>query len=360
MIFTIPIVAVIMGVMPFAPEITKSLSSTGWGAAFFNLFPVMPLVVVFAVFIALHRFLDMFFGTTYYYLIADVVPVDHIGRLWSLFRITGTIHGILFSWFCFPLLLSHTKELVVTAAVFYGVAVMLMCWRVKEGEYPPVELKQEDQKRWYDGIQRYVKECFGHSYYWLIFIYYGCTQWGGVIGSLGIFFSRDELGLSLSTLGKFGAVMGIVTLPYSLFINYVAGGLVDRWGALRTRIYAFYMGLPLSIAGFFLVMGLREMAIFGIIGALPGALNLISITKLLIEVYPRERYGQFCSAGAIVASVGAIVFGPLLGIFFDWLQWYRCLGLWGLFLGVVGFPLLLIIYKRWKAYGGGTDQYSPP
>ena len=360
MIFTVPVVAVIVGLMPFTPEITKAFTSVGWVASLLNMFPVAPLFLVLAVLIALQRFLDMFFGTTYYYYIPDTVPSSHIGRLYSVFRIMGMIHGPLFSWFLYPLILTHTKILVVTGAVFYCVSVLLLCWRVKEGEYPPVELKQEEKKPpWYEGVRRYVKECYGHSYYWMIYIYYGATQWGGLVGSLSIFFYRDELGLSLSTLGKFNAVMGVVTLPLGLFANYIAGIWVDRWGALKTKIYMFFY-FPVNIASLFLVMGLREIALFSILMIIPGSLMGIANAKLLIDLYPRDRYGQFCSAGAIVVCVVAIIVGPLLGMFYDWLQWYRFLGLWGLFLSFASFPILLILYRRWKAYGGGTDQYSPP
>jgi len=37
--------------------------------------------------------------------------------------------------------------------------------------------------------------------------------------------------------------------------------------------------------------------------------------KWLIDLYPRERYGQFGSTGAMVSSIGAALIGSLCGFF---------------------------------------------
>ena len=41
---------------------------------------------------------------------------------------------------------------------------------------------------------------------------------------------------------------------------------------------------------------------------------------LLMRIFPRDRYGQFCSSNAMWASSGGILCGVLAGVFFDTLK----------------------------------------
>ena len=94
---------------------------------------------------------------------------------------------------------------------------------------PPI---QESHGHWWSGIRNYAKECFGHSYYWWVFLTYSCLMtyscliWGGCAGVFGVFFLRDEIGLSLAQIGTMGAVGAMALL--AVLIPF--GWLLDRWG----------------------------------------------------------------------------------------------------------------------------------
>jgi len=87
---------------------------------------------------------------------------------------------------------------------------------------------------------------------------------------------------------------------------------------------------------------------------------VISTMAWLPAVFPRERYGQFCSAAGLVISGGIIFLSPLCGWVIDQVGSYRILFLWYAAFGALCPLGSWVVYRRWKALGGGTDQFSPP
>ncbi len=91
------------------------------------------------------QFFNLFVTSVYYYLFNDVVPEAFLARFMALFRMVGTAAGALFNAFVFryasPIRpdLSHFGHL-------YLIAFGVMCWRVKEGVYPPPPPLQGDKQ----------------------------------------------------------------------------------------------------------------------------------------------------------------------------------------------------------------------
>jgi WD40 repeat protein len=112
-------------------------------------------------------FFNEFVGTVYYYLCPDVMPRNFMGRFQGISSMAGTVIAFFTGIYITPYGLSHMKALHVGVAVLYFFGFGLMCWRVKEGQYPPVEdVKAETTTM--EKIKLYFRECFTHK----IFIFF--------------------------------------------------------------------------------------------------------------------------------------------------------------------------------------------
>ena len=87
---------------------------------------------------------------------------------------------------------------------------------------------------------------------------------------------------------------------------------------------------------------------------------------LFMVIFPRSRYGQYCSANAMLRALGGILGGVLTGAFFDWAghllphrDVYRLTPVWQLLFTIPAFVCVLLLYRSWKRYGG-DEHYVPP
>ncbi|MEI6165862.1 MAG: MFS transporter [bacterium] len=114
-------------------------------------------------------FFNEFVGTVYYYLCPDVIPRHFIGRFQGVSQVFGTASGILINIYIIPHQLTHIKAIHVGVAILYFVGFGLLCWRVKEGEYPPVtDVTQKTRFR--DQVKLYFRECFTHPVFILFYL----------------------------------------------------------------------------------------------------------------------------------------------------------------------------------------------
>ena len=351
---TTPFVVALLTLIPFAPEISRTLGGCGWFAELLKYSPVTSLVLISAVLVATFQLFNMFISSVYYYLIADVVPEAFIGRFYGLFRVFGTLAGLVFNYFIFGMAQTHMHEIFIGMALFYGFFITLMCLMVKEGEYPPPDRK-EKRDHWWNGIRNYAVECFGHRIYWLIFAAYGFFGWGGAANVFGIFFSRDQLGLTLDQIGKMSAYSGFC----NVLIIYPLGILIDRWGSHKSMIAGLFGSAVLRMISFYLIHDYWSLLLWNILCSVPLCLSGLAIMKWLIDLYPRERYGQFGSAGAMVSSIGAALIGPLCGFFFDYVKDYRYVFLWPVPFYLAGAWTAWLVYRRWKRMGGEAGYLAP-
>jgi hypothetical protein len=97
-----------------------------------------------------------------------------------------------------------------------------------------------------------------------------------------------------------------------------------------------------------------------------GALIGVMDPTMFMRVFPRDRYGQFCSANAMWRSASAILNGLLVGVYLDVIKrfWgakvaYFCLPLWNLLFYSLMLFFMIKLYRSWKRYGG-DESYIPP
>ena len=101
-------------------------------------------------------------------------------------------------------------------------------------------------------------------------------------------------------------------------------------------------------------------------GAPMNALISVIDPVLAMRIYPRARYGQFCSANAMLRSLGSILAGTLVGVYVDVIKAYfgetmayRCLPFWTLAAACLTLFSVTKLYQSWKRLGG-DEAYVPP
>lgn len=357
--WTTPMVVACLILIPYGPDLAAWASRFSAVRAALELSPIVPGILFIAVFVMGFQVFDVFVGSTHYYLVRDTVPEAFLGRFLGWFKLGGGLAPLCYNLFVFPYAETHMKTVFTGVAVFYGLGITLMCWNVKEGEFPPPEEIGNARISWgawlWNCVRAYAKDCFQHPIYRWTFLAAGMIGWSAAANAFGILFYRKELGVSMAILGKAGAVSNVIAMAITL----PAGYLLDRWNYFRLlQIGAVLMGL-MGFAAWFLLQDVPTMFVFCILDPIPKAVYGLALMRVVMAVYPKEKYGQFGSAGAVIASLGTIIFSILAAKFVDAIGCYRAFMLWqGAFLILAGL-LFLVVERHWKRLGGAQHYKAP-
>ena len=362
------------------PFLCLSLVLIGWHGEFANFLhrnigvmrdvaPATVAIGLIAIFVVMFQFFNMFVCSLIQCLFVDVVPVEFLGRFNGLTRIVGTGAGIAFNFFVFPFAESHSKEIFTGAALIYLFGFGLMCFFVKEGKYPPAPVTEEKATSLWSGVRIFFKESFAHRFYWFFFLK---ETFGAVAGAIAIFqiFFQKEMGLSLEQIGWMAGIGG----GAALVAMYFASIFVDRWHPLRIQAY---LGVFTAVTGFtsliWSTMSIPASMFFwlsvgGVLSLSFGnAMGAVGSLTSFMRVMPKSRFGQFCSASAILRSIGTMLAGVLAGLFMDGVRWlcggsdyaYRFQFVWSWVFSIVAGFFLYKAYREWLRLGGDKDYAAP-
>ena len=358
-LWTLPFLTLFLVLLGFSEAIghfIHGILPAAWGFS-----PASIAVMCIGVFMVGFKFFDMFVNSVFWYLFNDVVPHEFLGRFLGLFRVVAGVQAMLFNFFIFKHAESHMTEILIGAAAIYAIGMGTMCWKVKEGEYPPPSEMVDGRHGFISELKTYFRECFSNPYYWNLFL---CTAAWAVSYTLGVFqvFLQQSIGLNLAQIGIIsGIVSGMNTL-----LTYPAGALGDRFHPLRVLLWVKIANLclmPLSLIWLF--FDFPPATVFQIAIVIT-AINIpcIVLTEAMMlpmymRVFPMERYGQFCSANALVRSFATIFGGLAAGIFLDLMKKichgsdyaYRFIPVWVIFWSAIALFFLWRLYKGWKALG---------
>ena len=317
------------------------------------------------------QFFNMFTSSVFYYLFNDVVPETHLARCMSLFRVVGSLASSAYSFFVLKYAQTHMQAILLGAALLYFVAFMVMCFTVKEGEYPPPSPLIGNKTGLIAQIRTYAVECFTHKYYWYFYLTNTFYSGMGAIGAFGLLFSMS-LGLDLGIIGKIGGIAGII----STILLYPAGMISDKYHALRTMLVAAAATILVSSVSLMWLfipdpsykLVLTVSIVTGIIGLPFGTLYNAASMPMYMRLLPKDRYGQFGSADAIIRSVALIIFSLLAGKYLDFFKsyyhgnefYYRWIPVWTISFQIMSLFFLWKLYQEWKRLGGDKDFVPPP
>jgi maltose/moltooligosaccharide transporter len=327
------------------------------------------IIVLLAIFAAMFELFNVFVNTVYWYMFNDVVPIECMGRFMALFRLVSTVTSAAYNFFIFQFAESHMREIFLGAALLYLLGFGVMLLRVKEGEYPD---PPDDGYRvgLIEKIRIFSRQCFSMRYYWDIFLTNTFVAMSMTIGVFGIFFNKS-LGLSLDQIGKMAAISAI-TVPLCFLF---AGSFVDRWNPVRVSTYVLVNSVITGLGAWvwifiaapppmvYVWIGVITSAVFG---APLSALSQTAEMTRLMRLLPREQYGQFSGALAMVRALAVMVGGVLAGLWVDFWRGiygdelaYRFNFLYREILILLAFYFYYRTYRAWKLLGGDAGYEAP-
>lgn len=335
-----------------------------------SLSPTSAALLMTAILMGVFSFFNTFVNSVFWYLFNDVVPEVMLARFMSWFRMVSMGSVALYNIYIFRYAGTHATEIMIGAALLYLVGFGLMCFNVREGAYPPPPPYVGGGNRVTAAVRTFGTECFSLRHYWLLFLASMSMIAADAARPFMLFFYQ-QTGLSLEQIGQING-FGNIALALSIPIS---GWFADRHHPLRIVIVGLAIQLVLAVPATltWLVFSPGPEASYWLwvaisvgLAAPAGALIGLKDPTLLMRIFPRSRYGQFCSANAMLRSAAAIAAGLLVGLFLDTITgWqgkqiaYFCLPFWNMFFYGLAIVCLVLLYRSWSRLGG-DNGYVPP
>ncbi len=367
-LFTMPFLTIFLVLLGFSQQIGTWLHGLIFASNGF-LSATTVSVILISTFMVCFQFFNMFVNSVYWYFFNDVVPRQFIGRFLGLFRVVGGVAGVIFNFFILKYAESHMTEIFLGAGGLYFFGFGAMCLRVREGEYPPPPDYLDHRRGLWSGMKTFFVECFSLRFYWFM---YGMACFQSVSNCANIFnlIFIKEIGIDLERYGYIGAASGVLII----LLTYPAGMIADKYHPLRIQLIMQLILIfmtPLNLIFLFVKMSPQTVYVYyfavSLISLPAYALFWASQFPTEMRIFPKERFGQFCSAQAMVRSVGTILGGLIAGGIFDLLKSYyggsdfayRWTPAWMWIFQILSFLCLICVYHGWKRYGG-VKGYVPP
>ena len=365
-----PFVAFFLILLGYSEPISRWLQPILLGGKFSK---TSVLIGVIGGFVVCFQFFNLFITSVYYYLFNDVVPRAFIARFMSLFRIVGGGAGSFYSFFLLKYAVTNMGEVFLGAALLYLVAFTVMCLKVREGKYAPPPSYIGKEHGLVAAVKTYATECFTHRFYWWYYLSSSCIAMTWVGASFSILVWTRVMGFDLGFVGEVTGICGVLTL----ILLYPSGIIADRFHPLRiflgTSIISNLLA-PLTLVFIWIPRDYLSlhMAQWLFIGwnavNLPFiVLNAAADLPTTMKLFPRDRFGQFCSANALIRSIAMMMGGVACGALLDLAKkfnpnpdlCYRYVYVWNTFFQVGTMIFLFLVYSQWKRLGG-FKSYRPP
>jgi MFS family permease len=153
-------------------------------------------------------------------------------------------------------------------------------------------------------------------------------------------------------LGTTGWIQGMGSTAVSIFgvlLGYSAGAWIDRFKPIRVVPLAFFVWSLLALVSFFVVTDKVSAAVMASLIGINVFVFGVALGAVTVQLFPREKLGQFCSAQAFFYQTIIMVLSPLLvAPFFDWLQFNRGAYLWSSFFYLLAGIVTVKVYFNWK------------
>jgi hypothetical protein len=285
--------------------------------------------------------------TFFSYLYWDVVPQSVLGRFNAMAKIVTVSSGMVWSFWIVGYAEHHPKEVYIAVSLVCTAIYVLSLIMVKEGEYPPPEPRKT--KSVIEPIRDYVKDCYSKPYFLWIFLGTLCYQLGNQGGGFQFFYLREDLGMDLGATGWIQGIASGVVTAFGVLLGYSSGSLIDRFKPIRVVPLTMFVSSTLALVSFFVI---SEKVSAATMASLVGINNFVfgvALGAVTVQLFPREKLGQFCSAQAFFYQTIIMVLSPLaIAPFFDWLDFNRGGYLWSAFFYLLAGLVTVKVYFNWK------------
>lgn len=368
LLFSLPFLVIFLLSMAFGDRIGLCLS----GLRFLKgISPNQTVIITLGILLILFTFFNTFVNSTFWYLFNDVVPEPLLARFMSWFRAISMLSTSFYSFVIFPYSPTHSTQIFVGAAFLYLTGFGLMCFFVKEGKYPPPAPYAGGHAAPIAAVLTYARETHSFPHYWYMWLAAFLSRMGGGVAYTFNLYYLLAIGLNVHQIGM---INGFLTIEVGI-LTLGAGWLADRYHPIRVvligNIIGTFIATPLgaiwlfwhpSAYVVFWVVLLMNVVLGGPAGAMGGMWD----PPMMMRLFPRLQYGQFCSANAIWCSFAAILGGVLIGLFLDFMtHWvgkeraYYFIPLWSLFFAIPSFFCFFKLYLSWKKLGGDEAYVAP-
>jgi Na+/melibiose symporter-like transporter len=355
MLYATPVLAVCLSLVGLSPAIARWLISISP-----NLLSEISVggltIALLTTTYTMYKFCDIFPQSVYYPMWADVIPQELMGTFTCLFRVVSTLGVLVFNWFLLKHSEDHPAAICIGAAALYVFAFVLLCTRVKEGEYPPPPPAAEGSRieRTIEYVRRFFRESFSHAFYWKYYLSLLFFNVGYVPFSTYLIFYGRDIKVDLGTYGKIMAIQSGVQMAIYLSL----GPFVDRVHPLRAGMLGYVLLAATAICGFLFIrstvtFGIWVVLIFAAVAVYQGA-----TTSLGARLLPLSHFAQFSSASALVFHFGQMILTPVLGLTTDHFG-NAMIFPWLFGFSLAGMALLYLVYRDWKNLGGDQAYVAP-
>jgi MFS family permease len=314
------------------------------------------ILIVFGLFWAIFEVATIIANSVFFGLINDVVPKEVLGRFYGLFRAIGLIVAMVFNFWIFGKAETHYTAIFIGIGVLYGVGFTTMCFKVKEGSYPPPPPQPDRAGGLVPAVRTYFRECFRIGYYRWIYASISLS-WMAImaINLFNLFFAKS-VNMSMDIYGKYLAA----TFLISFLLSYLLGVLADRFHPLRLSLVTMALFAAVTLAGGIFVTDATSFGVALIAyGVCSGAWQT-SAASLALRLFPQARFAQFESARALVSSLGVMLVGPVLGRVLDFTGHnYRLAYIVGGTFALLALLTGLVVHAKFMKLGGPV-HYVPP
>jgi hypothetical protein len=347
LIATAPIAALTVMAIPFAPDFYHFLMKFEVMAAVLGRIPMDGEVL----FIGIARVVDGFFAAImaalFMYFYWDVVPEKVLGRFNAMAKIVTVSAGMAWSFWIVGYAENHPKEVYIAVSLITTTIYVLSLIMVKEGEYPPPEPRKS--KSVFEPIREYVKDCYSKPYYLWIFSFMLFYQLGNTGNNFIFFYLREDLGMDLGETGWVQGIASSVVTAFGLLLGYSAGSVIDRFKPIRVVPLTLFVSSALALISFFVITDKTSAAVMASFDGIKNFFFGVALGAVTVQLFPREKLGQFCSAQAFFYQTILMIVTPLLvAPFFDWLQFNRGAYLWSALFDLLAALITVKVYFNWK------------
>lgn len=316
-------------------------------------------VVCFGVFWALYELATIAVPTLLGGLINDVVPKPLLGRFYGLFRAVGLIDGMIFNFWLMGKVPTHFTLMLVIVGFTYAAAFLWMCYKVKEGDYPPpppAPEKQPGLRGWWAELRRYVRECFTSKYYLAVFVMWMmaslCFQ---PINVFSLPYARS-LGVDMGLYGKMLALTFAISLSFSFFL----GWLVDKFHPLRMVMFSLGAYALVTTTGAVYATTANSFLVAWVLHGVFSGCYYTCVASLGQRLFPHNKYAQFFSASSIFLSFANILLAPSIGWLIDATgRVYRLTFVVGGVLALMALACAWYVHGKFMKLGGPKSYVAP-